>query len=116
MILAVLLLGLSGCRFFSTDIARIQAEPRKFQGRETTVSGRVEAIRWLPEIGVIGFRLVEGRDSLLVLTTQVPPSAGEEVRLSGRIARSFPIAGEERVVLYYRIDGNGREAPQVDVR
>jgi hypothetical protein len=104
-----LLVGLAlalgcGCRLVSTSIGRIVREPYKYQGSEVTVAGRVEASRWMPAVGAAGFCLVDGRDSLLVLTLKDPPSAGTRVRLQGRFLRRFPMEGTERMVLLYRTD------------
>jgi hypothetical protein len=93
-----------GCRFVSTAVGRIIREPYKYQGTEVTVAGRVEAPRWMSAVGAVGFCVVDGRDSLLVLTLHDPPPAGTRVRLQGRFLRRFPVAGTERMVLLYRID------------
>lgn len=94
----------SGCRFVSTPIGRIIREPYKYQGSDVTVAGQVEATRWMPAVGAAGFRVVDGRDSLLVVTLKTPPPAGSRVRLQGRFLRRFPVDGVERMVLLYRID------------
>ena len=99
-IAALLFLGLAGgCRLFSSDLGEISARPFRFPGQEVTVEGRVEAVRWMPQVGAMGFRLVDGSDSLLVITQAVPPREGEQVRMPGRVHRSFPVGDGERVVL-----------------
>jgi hypothetical protein len=100
----------AGCRFVSTQLARIEKAPWKYQGRDVTVAGKVEAVRWLPDTGAIGFRLVDGADSLLVLTLADPPAAGKHLRIAGQVARGFSINGEPRVVLLYRIGAGSGEA------
>jgi acetyl-CoA synthetase len=94
-----LVVGASGCRLFSSDLGRIVDDPWRFHGQEVTVEGRAEAIRWIPEVGAVGFRIEDGTDSLLVLTQGELPAAGDRVRLEGRVHRSFPVDGEDRVVL-----------------
>lgn len=109
--------AIPGCRFFSTNISRIREAPYRFQGREVTVSGRVEAVRWIPDVGAIGFRLVDGSDSLLVLTHARPPAAHRRARIHGRISRRFPIDGSDRIVLFYRVDGaDGKPSGRADPR
>lgn len=98
--MAFVLVPLSaGCRLFSSDLGQIASQPFRFHGQEVTVEGRVEAVRWMPPVGSVGFRLVDGTDSLLVLTQASPPEAGDEVRIAGRVHRNFPIGSGERVVL-----------------
>jgi hypothetical protein len=89
----------AGCRLFSSDLGKIASQPFHFHGQEVTVEGRVEAVRWMPPVGAIGFRLVDGTDSLLVLTQSRPPEEGDEVRVAGRVHRNFPVGEGERVVL-----------------
>jgi hypothetical protein len=115
-LLAVSVLG-SGCRFVSTPVGRIIREPYKYQGAEVTVAGRVEAPRWMPGVGAAGFRVVEGSDSLLVLTLHDPPPAGTRIRLQGRFLRRFPVNGVERMVILYRTDPEDERLPgSVDPR
>ena len=92
-------LPVTGCRLFSTDLGKIASDPFRFHGQDVTVQGRVEAVRWIPEVGAMGFRLVDGSDSLLVLTQGRTPAESERVRIAGRVHRSFPVAGTDRVVL-----------------
>lgn len=101
----------TGCRFVSTPIGRIVREPYKYQGMEVTVAGRVEAPRWMPGVGAAGFRVVDGGDSLLVLTLHDPPPAGTRVRLQGRFLRRFPVDGTERMVILYRTDPGDERLP-----
>jgi hypothetical protein len=104
-------LSASGCRLVPSQLSRIAAAPQKFQGREVTVSGRVEAVRWIPDAGVIGFRLVDGADSLLVLTPGDAPPVGTRVRLLGEVSSRFPVEGRERAVLFYHLGNGTKEAP-----
>lgn len=107
----------AGCRFVSTPIARVLAHPHRYQGSEITVAGRVEAVRQVAETGAAGFRLVDGGDSLLVLTLEPPPAADRRVRLHGHFIRNFPLAEGERAVLLYKTGPNGgRISSTVDVR
>jgi hypothetical protein len=92
----------AGCRISSTPISRIARTPGRYQGLEVTVKGRVEGVRWIPQVGAIGFDLIEEKDSLLVLTLGDAPPEGKTVRLHGEIARRFPVDGARRVVLLYR--------------
>jgi hypothetical protein len=98
-ILVLAALSLAGCRFFSTDLARIEADPLRYHGRDVTLEGRVASVRGIPAAGVIGYALVAGSDSLLVLTPGAPPREGETVRIHGRVHRKFPVGERERVVL-----------------
>lgn len=106
----------AGCRFVSTPIARLNAHPERFHGQEIAVEGRVEAVRWLPEIGVYGFRLSSGSDSILVLAPLGAPPEGKRERIRGDFRRRFPIDGGHRPVLYLKTATNGHAAPQVDPR
>jgi hypothetical protein len=111
------LLATAGCRFVSTPIGRVLAHPHRHQGTEITVAGRVEAVRWVAETGAVGFRLVDGSDSLLVLTLEPAPPAGRRARLQGHFIRNFPLAGGARPVLLYKTGANGgRISSTVDVR
>lgn len=100
--LLLLTLGMSGCRFVSTSLARIARDPAKYHGQEVTVTGRVEAVRWRPELGLLAFRLVDGEDSLLVLSADDAPSSHGKQRLVGELIRRFPVEGKERPVLIRR--------------
>jgi hypothetical protein len=102
MLAVALTLAGTGCRFVSTPVGRIVSQPSRFQGSDVTIAGRVEAPRWMPGVGAMGFRVVEGKDSLLVLTLTDPPPSGTQVRLMGRFLRSYPVNGENRMVLFYR--------------
>jgi len=95
----LLLVLAAGCRLFSSDLGEIAAHPFHFHGQEVTVEGRVEAVRWMPQVGAMGVRLVDGSDSLLVITQAVPPREGEHLRIPGRVHRNFPVGEGERVVL-----------------
>jgi hypothetical protein len=75
------------------------------------VAGRVEAVRWIPETGVTGFRLVDGADSLLVLTPGDAPPPGQRARLVGEVSRRFPVEGRNRVVLLYNMGNGAKESP-----
>ena len=113
----VLALAATGCRLVSTPIGRVLERPHRYQGAELTVSGRVEAIRWMPELCSTAFRLVDGADSLLVVTLETPPEAGRRIRLQGHFVRNFPLDGGERPVLLYRTGPNGgRTSSTVDPR
>lgn len=101
--------ALGSCRFVSTELSRITASPGKYHGRDVTVSGRVEAVRWLPDTGAIGFRLTDGTDSILVLTLADAPPEGHRVRLPGVVSRRFPVEGQDRLVLLRRIGTESRE-------
>jgi hypothetical protein len=96
---AILVPLAAGCRLFSSDLGKIASQPFRFHGQEVTVEGRVEAVRWMPQVGAMGFCLVNGADSLLVLTQSTTPAEGEEVRIAGRVHRNFPVGEDERVVL-----------------
>lgn len=84
---------------FSTDLAQIEASPFRFHGRDVTLEGRAASVRWIPTVGVMGFALVSGTDSLLVLTSGDAPRDGEPVRIEGRVHRKFPVEGRDRVVV-----------------
>lgn len=116
VLLLALMAVVPACRFVSTQLSRIVSAPGKYHGQGVTVSGRVEAIRWIPETGAMGFRLVEGEDSLLVLTLGDPPRSGSRVRLVGQISRRFPVEGRERVVLFYHTGIQPMPASASDTR
>lgn len=97
-----LVLGGGGCRFVSTSLERVVREPERFHGQEITVSGRIEAVRWRPELGSIVFRVTDGRDSLLVLSADDPPDPGTTRRLQGQLLRRFRVEGRDRPVLFVK--------------
>ena len=103
-LLLALTLGSGGCRFISTSLERVVREPGRFHGQEITVSGRIEAIRWRPELGSIALRITDGHDSLLVLSADDPPDPQESVRLQGQLLRSFRVEGKDRPVLFLKSD------------
>ena len=116
-LLSASLLLLTGCHFVSTSVGRVLRHPQKYQGSDVTVAGRVEAVRWVAETATPGFRLVDGSDSLLVLTLEVPPPVGARARLNGHFIRNFPLDGGERPVLLYKTGPNGgRVSSTVDTR
>ena len=82
-------------------------DPARYHGQEVTVAGRVEAVRWRPELGLLAFRLVDGDDSLLVLSAEDAPSSRGKQRLVGELIRRFPVEGQERPVLIRRGRVNG---------
>ena len=109
---------LGGCRFVSTPLARVIRDPARFHGQEVTLTGRVEAVRWRPELGMLAFRLVDGTDSLLVLSAVDAPSSRGKQRLVGELLRRFEVEGRTRPVLMLRAGRNGSNggAAQADPR
>jgi len=53
----------------------------------------------MPQAGALGFRLVDGPDSVLVLTLDHPPAVGRPAHVRGRVVRRFPFGAETRLVL-----------------
>ena len=107
----------SGCRFVSTPVSRVLRQPVRFHGQQITVAGRVSAARWLPDVGAIGFSLVEGRDSLLVLTDGEAPPVGKRYRAQGEFCRNIRLAGSPTPVLLLQTRSNGRgRVPHADPR
>ncbi|MFN8547397.1 MAG: hypothetical protein U0527_05345 [Candidatus Eisenbacteria bacterium] len=107
MLALLLALPLGGCRFVSTPLARVVRDPARFHGQEVTLAGRVEAVRWRPELGMLAFRLVDGSDSLLVLSAVDAPSSRGKQRLVGELLRSFEVEGQTRPVLMLRAGRGG---------
>src|SRR5690606_1792388 len=95
----LLLVLAAGCRLFSSDLGEIAAHPFHFHGQEGTVEGRVEAVRWMPQVGAMGFRLVDGSHSLLVTTQARPAREGAHVGIPGRVQRTDAVGEGVRVVL-----------------
>jgi hypothetical protein len=109
---------LGGCRFVSTPLARVFRDPARFHDQEVTLTGRVEAVRWRPELGMLAFRLVDGTDSLLVLSAVDAPSSRGKQRLVGELLRCFEVEGRTRPVLMLRAGRTGSNggAAQADPR
>jgi hypothetical protein len=98
----------AGCRLASTPISRVAGDPRRFHGTSVPIEGRVEGVRWMRELGVSAFCLVDGRDSLLVLTQGEVPREGARARCVGQVSRAFPVNGERRPVLLDEATLGGR--------
>lgn len=110
-------MGVAGCRFVSTPLSRVIRQPHKYEGLEVTIAGTVASPRWVSQLEASAFCLVEGTDSLLVLTLADPPAAGKQMRLQGRFLRHFPVDGAERMVVLHRTGPeDDRMAGTVDPR
>ena len=99
--LAALVLGTltaASCeRLMATKIAKIAAEPGKYQGKNVTVFGTVQ--ERIDVRSVQCYILSDGRGSIGVVTKGPLPSVGKKALAKGRVQQSFAIGNRLLVVI-----------------
>jgi hypothetical protein len=91
----LLLLGCGGLG--STEIGAILKDPRQFDGKVVTVSGRVaESVNILV---LKYFVLSDATGEVVVVTERSVPQTGQQIKVKGRVNQAFSIAGKSLVVI-----------------
>jgi len=94
-------LAISACgSVFATKVADILADPRKYDGREVTVSGTVTKTTNL--VFVKYFKVDDGSGEIVVVTERPLPRQGEELRVKGKVNEKFAVGNEHFVVIEER--------------
>jgi hypothetical protein len=100
VVVCLLAVGGAGCGGFGvvpTDIARIQAEPRAFEGRLVAVSGVVTGsanFLWLRH-----FVVRDGTGEICVRTYRAVPQPGRKVFVRGRVRQVLAVGAHSLLVL-----------------
>jgi len=97
-VLAACLLLLLGCGGLgSTKIGDIMKDPRQFDGREVTVSGRVaDSVNIL----ILKYFVISDDTGEIIVVTERPvPQTGQQLKVKGRVNQAFSIAGKSLVVI-----------------
>jgi hypothetical protein len=80
-----------------TRIAKIAAEPNRYQGKNVTIIGTVKERIDVPSIKC--YILSDGKGSIGVITKGNLPLVGDKVRAKGRVEQSFAIGIRKLVVI-----------------
>lgn len=97
----IAVLATVGCGgLFATKIADIVADPRKYDGREVTVSGEVTDTTNL--IFAKYFKVDDGSGEIVVVTERPLPREGEKVTVKGRVRQAFAIGELQLLVIEER--------------
>ena len=94
-ILSILILSCSN--LFSTKIGDIRGDPRKYAGKEVTISGQVTEV-----FSLIAFKYFVVKDSsgeITVITSRPLPAAGKKIRVQGIVREAFSIGNENALVI-----------------
>lgn len=67
------------------DLGQVMKSPDQFAGQVIRLRGAVGQIRQVELLGVSGFRLVSGRDSIWVVGSGAPPLAKSTVVVQGTV-------------------------------
>jgi len=81
----------------ATKIAKIAAEPGKYQGKNVTVVGTVQ--ERIDLLSVKCYVVSDGKASIGVVTHGRLPLVGDKVRAKGRVEQSFAIGIRKLVVI-----------------
>jgi aspartyl/asparaginyl-tRNA synthetase len=91
-------LAMAACgSLFATKVADILADPRKYDGQEVTVSGKVTRTTNL--MFVKYFKVDDGSGEIVVVTKRPLPRQGEELRVKGKVNEKFAVGDEHFVVI-----------------
>jgi hypothetical protein len=98
MALVVGALTVTSCDLLTpTRIAKIAAEPNKYQGKNVTIIGTVKERIDVPSIKC--YILSDGKGTIGVITKGNLPLVGDKVRAKGRVEQSFAIGIRRLVVI-----------------
>lgn len=102
--LVALACAIAACAtLFTTKIADIKNEPRRYDQKTVTIAGTVSS-----SLNVLGFKVFEvddGTGTIRVVTKRAVPREGAKVRVTGRVDQAFAIGGTSFVVLVEQEDG-----------
>lgn len=91
-------LAVTSCDLLTaTRIAKIAAEPNKYQGKNVTIIGTVKERIDVPSIRC--YVLSDGKGSIGVITKGHLPLVGDKVHAKGRVEKSFAIGKRKLVVI-----------------
>lgn len=92
------LLGLlASCGLFSTRIADIKENPRKYAGKVVTVSGEVKDTT---NLGFLKYYVVDdGSGTIHVVTSRPLPKAGIKVRARGTVTEELSVGSSSLLVI-----------------
>ena len=68
-----------------TGIDQVMTSPEKFAGQAIRLRGEVGQVHRIELLGLTGFRLVHGRDSIWVVSSNAPPAASSTVVVHGTV-------------------------------
>ncbi len=97
-ILILLCLLLAGCdAFFSTPIAKILEDPRKYSDRSVSVSGEVTEVFSFMVIKYFVVRDKTGQ--IAVVTDKTLPRKGAQITVHGKVKEAFSLGDQQLLVL-----------------
>ena len=97
MLIGCLVLLLGCGNLASTKIGDILEDPRQFDGKVVTVSGRV-----IDSVNILVlkyFVLSDATGEIVVVTERSVPRTGVRLKVKGRVNQSFSIVGKSIVVI-----------------
>jgi aspartyl/asparaginyl-tRNA synthetase len=84
-------------RLFPTKIGDIRSDPRKYAGKEVTVSGRVTEV-----LSLIAFKYFVLRDNtgeITVITSKPLPATGQKLTVRGMVREMFSLGDQTALVI-----------------
>ncbi len=109
LILAVLVL--TACKgIFSTPIKKIIDNPRDFDGRTVTISGKVKEV--FAFFFIKYFTVDDGTAEITVVTKRPLPKKGSNVRITGKVREMFALGETETLVIVENDDGKPNAAAE----
>jgi hypothetical protein len=99
-ILSVMLLLTSGCelvdRFNPVPIENVLANPRDYEGRNITISGKVtDSVSFLV---IKAFLLTDSTGQIFVVTDRIIPQKGTQLKVTGTIVETFSLGDQTLTV------------------
>jgi cytochrome c-type biogenesis protein CcmE len=81
----------------SPRISDILSDPRKFDGKEVRISGRVTEVASIYRAGY--FRVEDGSGAIVVVTTRIPPREGQRIVARGVVEQAYTIGQKQMIVV-----------------
>jgi len=100
-VIAFLLTGACG-NLFPTKIGDIVKDPRKYEGKEVTISGEVKEI--LALVVFKSFILKDDTGEITVITSRILPAVGQKLKVTGTVKEAFAIGTGRLLVIQERDD------------
>jgi len=93
----------AGCGgLFPTKIGDIVRDPRKYEGKEVTVSGEVKEV--LALVVFKSFVLKDDTGEITVITSRILPAVGQKLKVTGTVKEAFALGTVKLLVIQERGD------------
>ncbi len=93
----VFLASVSCDRLFPTKIGDIRGDPRRYAGKEVTVSGEVTEV-----FSLIAFRYFVLKDKtgeITIITSKTLPATGQKLTVRGMVKEAFSLGSQTALVI-----------------